>query len=138
MARKPPISLILENQRVVPFSEFSDRLPTWQMRATIQPGSVFRIALACSLAALASCGGSAGITDPAPGPGGNATIQFDGDSGTGNPPTYKDHPDMAVAANGTQVVETTGQHNQCVQLFRKPAGINADLELHSQCRWNRG
>jgi len=80
------------------------------MRATIQPGSVFRIALACSLAALASCGGSAGITDPAPGPGGNATIQFDGDSGTGNPPTYKDHPDMAVAANGTQVVETTGQH----------------------------
>jgi hypothetical protein len=27
----------------------------------------------------------------------------------GNPPLYKDHPDMAIGANGTQVVETTGQ-----------------------------
>jgi hypothetical protein len=80
------------------------------MRATFQPSCVFGIALACALAGLASCGGGAsspGIPDPPP--GGSATIQFDGDAGAGNPPAYKDHPDMAVAANGTQVVETTGQ-----------------------------
>jgi hypothetical protein len=36
--------------------------------------------------------------------------QFDGDTGKGNPPLYRDHPDMAIGANGTQVVETTGQN----------------------------
>jgi hypothetical protein len=40
----------------------------------------------------------------------NVLSQFDGDSGVGNPPAYKDHPDMSIAANGTQVVETTGQN----------------------------
>lgn len=57
--------------------------------------------------ALGSCGGAStpGITDP-----GGPIIQFDGDTGAGNPPAYKDHPDMAVAANGTQVVETSGQN----------------------------
>src|SRR5215475_9971072 len=80
------------------------------MRATVQPSRVFGLAFACALAALASCGGGAntpGSSDPPP--GGNATILFDGDMGVGNPPIYKDHPDMAVAANGTQIVETTGQ-----------------------------
>ncbi|HKR83852.1 MAG TPA: hypothetical protein VJS37_06720 [Terriglobales bacterium] len=79
------------------------------MRATVQPSGTFRVALAFALAALASCGG----TDPGgnnPGPGGNGVVQFDGDSGAGNPPAYKDHPDMAVAANGSQVVETSGQN----------------------------
>lgn len=70
---------------------------------------LLKVMVACALAALISCGGGApGITDPPP--GGNRTIQFDGDTGTGNPPAYKDHPDMAVAANGAQIVETTGQN----------------------------
>ena len=59
---------------------------------------------------LASCG-AGGPAGNGGGSGsiGNATIQFDGDAGTGNPPTSKDHPDMAVGASGTQIVETTGQ-----------------------------
>ena len=40
--------------------------------------------------------------------------QFDGDIGTGGSattkPTYRDHLDATVAANGTQLVEVTGQN----------------------------
>jgi hypothetical protein len=40
--------------------------------------------------------------------------QFDGDIGAGgsatSKPTYRDHPDATVAANGSQVVEVTGQN----------------------------
>jgi len=40
--------------------------------------------------------------------------QFDGDIGTGgsatSKPTYRDHPDATAAANGSQVVEVTGQN----------------------------
>lgn len=40
--------------------------------------------------------------------------QFDGDIGTGGSatakPTYRDHPDATAAANGSQVVEVTGQN----------------------------
>ena len=77
------------------------------MRAKINASYAFTLASACAVIALASCGGGS--------PGGSArslgsaTVQFEGDTGTGNPPTYKDHPDMAIAASGTQIVETTGQ-----------------------------
>lgn len=64
----------------------------------------------CFLLSAMSCGGGAGAGNSGGGPVGNSTIQFDGDSGVGNPPSYKDHPDMAIAANGTQIVETTGQN----------------------------
>src|SRR5262245_32892393 len=81
------------------------------MRATIKLKYLLRYFFACALAGLTSCGGGASSPGPPdPVPGGNATIQFDGDTGAANPPVYKDHPDMAVAANGTQVVETTGQN----------------------------
>jgi len=76
------------------------------MRATIKVVSG-SLALLCGLL-LPSCGG--GGAGGGVGSVGNATVQFDGDTGSGNPPAYKDHPDVAVAANGTQVVETTGQN----------------------------
>ena len=67
--------------------------------------------LACLLLAVIRCGGgsnSSGGTGS--GSSGVSVVhQFDGESGMGNPPLYKDHPDMAIGANGTQVVETTGQ-----------------------------
>jgi hypothetical protein len=62
---------------------------------------------------LMSCGSGGGGGSSGCGNGSsgvNVLAQFDGDSGIGNPPTYKDHPDMAIAANGTQVIETTGQN----------------------------
>jgi hypothetical protein len=74
------------------------------------------IALA-SLALVASsffsCGGSGsagggGGGGGGGGNGGSVLVQFDGDTGTGSP-TYKDHPDMAVAVSATQVLEVTGQ-----------------------------
>jgi hypothetical protein len=81
------------------------------MRATFNPINVSSLTLVCGLLLLASCGGSGngngGGTGP---PVGNATVQFDGDAGVGNPPAYKDHPDMSVGASGTQIVETTGQN----------------------------
>jgi hypothetical protein len=70
--------------------------------------------LGCFL--LSSCGGnstlrgSAGDGIGSGSSGVNIVAQFDGDTGSGNPPSYKDHPDMAIGANGTQVVETTGQN----------------------------
>jgi hypothetical protein len=79
------------------------------MRATFNRIGVSVAALMCGLLLLVSCGGS-GAAGGNAGSIGNATVQFDGDTGSGNPPTYKDHPDMAVAASGTQVVETTGQN----------------------------
>jgi hypothetical protein len=79
------------------------------MRATANPAKAELTALVCGLLLLASCGGGGPAGSGNSGSVGNATIQFDGDAGTGNPPTYKDHPDMAVGASGTQIVETTGQ-----------------------------
>jgi hypothetical protein len=78
------------------------------MRATPNPTSRKIAALVCASLLLPSCGGG-GNGGVGGGPIGNVTVQFDGDTGSGNPPTYKDHPDMAIGANGTQIVESTGQ-----------------------------
>jgi hypothetical protein len=66
------------------------------------------MALACVLFASFSCGGGGALGGMSTGSAGIAADrQFDGDTGTG---AYKDHPDMTIGSNGTQVVESTGQN----------------------------
>src|SRR5581483_5424043 len=78
--------------------------------ALLSPARCLAVFLLCLLPLISCGGGGSGSGGDNGSSGVNVVAQFDGDSGVGNPPAYKDHPDMAIAANGTQVVETTGQN----------------------------
>ena len=87
----------------------------------LNPRPCFLWVVVALLVASAACTGCSSSTSqssppppqqPPPPPPPNTIVQsFDGDSGTLTLglPTYKDHPDMGIASNGTYVVAVTGQ-----------------------------
>ena len=88
----------------------SDSMSRFKPQRGLALGLVLALAL---LAVSVACkGGSSTSTQPPPPPPPNTIVQsFDGDTGTitSGLPTYKDHPDMGIASNGTYVIAVTGQ-----------------------------
>jgi hypothetical protein len=79
-----------------------------RLNGYLNPKATASMALACVVFASLSCGGGGALGGMSTGSAGIAADrQFDGDTGTA---AYKDHPDMAIGANGTQVVESAGQN----------------------------
>ena len=93
--------------------------------------------LACLLLAFIACGGGSSGGTGSGSSGVSVVHQFDGESGTGNPPLYKDHPDMAIGANGTSSRDHRSERD-CVRVRRNRTQFNSHAEFYQAGDGNGG